>query len=304
MKHAKALRSLAWTSLTAALTLQANAEPVSFDAIGPMLVERCVMCHSGPSAAAGLRLDTLEGLLAGGARGPVVRPGDPGSSELLRRLNGSSQPRMPMTGPPFLSDAEVALFESWIAGGLKAGSAAPSPLPAASRPAAGEPVTYAHVAPLFARHCAKCHSDKGQMGAAPEGYRLTSHAATLSADERARVVPGRPEASELLRRIKGQARPRMPLDGPSYLSADDIQLIETWIVQGARDAEGKPARATAGTRLRLHGTLNANGRLDGLVFSVPVGARIDKFPRPGDYVRLEGRLDASGKVVTERMRRR
>jgi len=142
------------------------------------------------------------------------------------------------------------------------------------------------------------------MGAAPEGYRLTSHAATLSADERARVVPGRPEASELLRRIKGQARPRMPLDGPSYLSADDIQLIETWIVQGARDAEGKPARATAGTRLRLHGTLDANGRLDGLEFSVPVGARIDKFPRPGDYVRLEGLLDASGKVVTERLRRR
>jgi hypothetical protein len=107
MKHA-AMWHLPWTSLTAALTLQANAEPVSFDAIGPMLVERCVMCHSGPSAAAGLRLDTLEGLLAGGAKGPVVRPGDPGSSELLRRLNGSSQPRMPMTGPPFLSDAEVA----------------------------------------------------------------------------------------------------------------------------------------------------------------------------------------------------
>lgn len=304
MKHPKAMRSLHWPSLIAALPLQANAATVDYDAIAPLLGERCVMCHSGPSAAAGLRLDTLEGLLAGSAKGPVVRQGDPASSELLRRLNGSSQPRMPMTGPPFLSDTEVALFESWIVGGLKAGSAAPSPPPAASRPPAGEPVTYAHVAPLFARHCAKCHSDKGQMGAAPEGYRLTSHAAALSADERARVVPGRPEASELLRRIKGQARPRMPLDGPPYLSADDIELIETWIVQGARDAEGKPARATAGTRLRLHGTLDANGRLDGLVFSVPVGARIDKFPRPGDYVRLEGLLDASGKVVIERLRRR
>ena len=304
MKHYRAMRSLAWTSLMGLLALHANAETVSHEAIVPILAARCVICHSGPSAAAGLRLDTFEGLLAGSANGPVVKPGDPASSELLRRLNGSSQPRMPMTGPPFLTDAEIALFESWIAGGLQAGSAPASPPPAPARPAPGEPVTYAHVAPLFARYCAKCHSDNGQMGAAPEGYRLTSHAETLAASERARVVPGNPEASELLRRIKGQARPRMPLDGPPHLGVEETELIELWIVQGARDASGLPAPVPAGAKVRLHGTLGAGGRLDGLEFSVPVGARIDKFPRPGDYVRLEGRLDASGKVVTERLRRR
>jgi len=304
MKHARGIWHLPWASLTAALALQANAATVDYDAIAPLLGERCVMCHSGPSAAAGLRLDTLEGLLAGSAKGPVVRQGDPASSELLRRLNGSSEPRMPMTGPPFLTDAEVALFESWIAAGLKAGSAAPAPPPAASRPAAGEPVTYAHVAPLFARHCAKCHSDKGQMGAAPEGYRLTSHAATLSTDERARVVPGHPEASELLRRIKGLARPRMPLDGPPYLSADDIELIETWIVQGARDASGVPAQIPVGAKVRLHGVMGTDGRIDGLDPGNLVAARRDKLPRPGDYVRLDGRLDGQGQVITERLRRR
>jgi len=304
MKHPKALRSLAWTSLTAALALQANAATVDYDAIAPLLGERCVMCHSGPSAAAGLRLDTLEGLLAGSAKGPAVKQGDPASSELLRRLTGSSQPRMPMTGPPFLTDAQVALFEHWIAGGLKAGNAVPPPTFAAARPAAGEPLTYAHVAPLFARHCAKCHSDRGQMGAAPEAYRLTSHADTLSAAERVRVVPGRPEASELLRRIKGQARPRMPLDGPPYLGAEDIELIETWIVQGARDASGEPAPLPAGARVRLHGVLGADGKLDGLDWDNLAGMRRDKLPRAGDYVRLEGRLDAQGKVVAERLRRR
>jgi mono/diheme cytochrome c family protein len=262
------------------------------------------MCHSGPSAAAGLRLDSLEGVLAGSAKGPVVRAGDPAASELLRRLTGSSQPRMPMTGPPFLSDAEIARVERWIAGGLVAGDARPAAAPAAKRPAPGEPVSYAQVAPLFARHCARCHTDDGKMGPPPEGYRLTSHAATLAADERLRVVPGRPEASELLRRIKGQARPRMPFDGPPWLDAADIALIEAWITQGARDAQGQPARVPAGAKLRLHGTLGADGRIDGLDPGSLAGSRRDKLPRPGDYVRLEGRLDAQGDVVTERLQRR
>jgi hypothetical protein len=142
------------------------------------------------------------------------------------------------------------------------------------------------------------------MGAAPEGYLLTSIADTLSAADRVRVVPGRPAASELLRRIKGQARPRMPLDGPPYLAAEDIALIEAWIVQGARDVSGAPARVPAGARVRLHGVAGSDGRIDGLDPGDLTAVRQDRLPRPGDYVRLEGRLDQQGNVVTERLRRR
>ena len=141
------------------------------------------------------------------------------------------------------------------------------------------------------------------MGAAPDGYRLTSHAETLSPADRVRVVPGRPQASELLRRIKGHARPRMPLDGPPYLSEADILLIESWIAQGARDASGAPVRIPAGARVRLHGVLGADGKLDGLDLGSLDATRRDKPPRPGDYARLEGRLDDQGKVVVERLRR-
>jgi hypothetical protein len=146
-------------------------------------------------------------------------------------------------------------------------------------------VTSAHVATLFARHCARCHSDNGQMGPPPEGYRLTSHASTLAFDERARVVPGNPAASELLRRIKGQARPRMPLDGPPWLDTADVALRSS---TGSRKGRTTPW----GSRRALRPARSC------------AGARIDKFPRPGDYVRLEGRLDAGGKAVTERLRRR
>jgi mono/diheme cytochrome c family protein len=296
--------TLIWLGMLAGLPSTVSA--VTYAEVAPLLAERCVVCHSGGTAAAGLQLDTLQGVLQGSHKRKVVLSGDPAASELIRRLRGSSQPRMPLTGPPFLSDAEIDMFEKWIAGGLSAGTATATPRPPAAqagRPAAGEPVTYAHVAPLFARHCARCHTENGLMGAAPEAYRLTSHADTLSPAERARVVPGRPEASELLRRIKGHARPRMPLDGPPYLSDADIQLVETWIVQGARDASGQPAAVPAGARIRLHGTWE-DGRLDGLAAAPTAATRREKLRRSGDYVRLEGRLDAQGNIAIERLRRR
>jgi mono/diheme cytochrome c family protein len=285
----------------------AGGEDVTFADVAPILRERCVMCHQGPSAPLGLRLDSLDGVLVGSQRGPVVTAGDPPGSELILRLKGESQPRMPMTGPPFLSDQQIDLFERWVAGGLSAGTAeavaAPPRVPA-SGPASGEPVTYAHVAPIFATRCAKCHTEQGQMGPAPEGLRLTSYAQTLSADDRVRVVPGRPEASELVRRIRGQARPRMPFDGPPYLTEEEIRLIEDWVAQGARASDGTPAAVQTGSRVRLHGTLSDLWALDGLPLEVTGHTRIRKSPGPGDYVRVRGRLTADGGVVADRIRRR
>jgi len=296
--------------LLAASPLEAGARSGGGDTyadLAPILAQRCVMCHSGDAASAGLRLDSYESILQGSAKGPVVQAGDPSASELIRRIKGISQPRMPMTGPPFLAEGEIASFERWVAAGLPRGDAARATSPAkaaAPRPAPGEPVTYRHVAPIFAARCAKCHTDKGLMGSAPEGFRLTSYAATLSTADRARLVPGNPHASELVRRIRGQARPRMPFDGPPYLSSDEVRLIEDWIAQGARDSEGRIATIPAGADVRLHGTLGPRWQLDGLDLAVGPGTRIDKAPAPGDYVEVRGRLDAAGNIRVERLRRR
>ena len=279
----------------------------TFADLEPILSQHCVMCHSGNAAPLGLQLDSFESVLKGSTRGPVVKAGDPLGSELIRRLKGISQPRMPMTGPPFLSDSEIALFERWVTAGLPRGSVtqdSPPSRPATLPPAAGETVTYLHVAPILAMRCAKCHAEKGLMGAAPEGYRLTSYDSTLSTADRVRVVPGKPDASELVRRIRGHALPRMPFDGPPYLSDDDIRLIEDWVAHGARDANGKVAPNPAGATVRLHGTLRPGWRLDELELDVGAHTRIDKSPRPGDYVEVRGRLDESGNVKVGRLRRR
>ena len=298
------LMALALTALLMAPAL--HSEPVTrYSDIAPILAQKCTVCHAGESAAAGLRLDSFEAVLKGSTRGAVVKPGAVADSELIRRIKGISQPRMPMTGPPYLSDSEVALFERWIQDGLQQGEpVATTGPPELQRPGPGENVNYSHVAPIFAKRCVKCHSDNGQMGRAPEGYRLNSHAATVSAGDRVRVIPGNPGASELVRRIRGQSRPQMPFDGPPYLEDDEIRLIEDWITQGARNSEGVATNIPVGAEIRLHGRLEAGYKLDGVTLVIGRGTRIDKNPRPGDYVQVRGRIDEAGNIRVERLRRR
>jgi mono/diheme cytochrome c family protein len=77
-------------------------DPVVFADVEPIFLQRCIECHSDSSLRGappeGLRLQTREQILAGGDR-MVVVPGNPGASELVRRIRGQSEPRMPFDGP-------------------------------------------------------------------------------------------------------------------------------------------------------------------------------------------------------------
>jgi hypothetical protein len=64
----------------------------------------------------GLVLDTKAGMKQGGTGGPVMVPGDPKSSRLLKALSyNETDLRMPPTGR--LPDEKIAAFEQWIAAG-------------------------------------------------------------------------------------------------------------------------------------------------------------------------------------------
>ena len=116
---------------TAGSASLAQEAPPGWPAIAALFVERCVMCHSGEHAAVELHLDSYEGALAGSKNGPVLLPGDVSSSELMRRVRGESQPRMPFLGYPLDAD-EIALLEYWIEAGLPEGepASATKPMPA------------------------------------------------------------------------------------------------------------------------------------------------------------------------------
>src|SRR6202041_2044677 len=78
--------------LAAALAIPAAAEHAAIDhfetKIRPVLASRCYPCHSAAAAApqGGLRLDSAEGIRRGGNDGPVIQPGDPDHSLLIRAI--------------------------------------------------------------------------------------------------------------------------------------------------------------------------------------------------------------------------
>lgn len=165
-------------------------------------------------------------------------------------------------------------------------------------------MTFTHVEPIFLQRCAYCHSDGGILGSPPEDLRIVSYETVVGGGERVVIVPGRPEASELLRRILGQALPRMPFDGPPFLDEEQTWLIREWIARGAPDSQGQTAPVPAGGELRLHGILTERWALDGLPLVVTSSTRIDGEVVLGAYVEVRGVLGPNGEVLVERIRER
>jgi len=88
----------------------------------PLLRERCVSCHGALQQKAGLRLDTVAGMLRGGKHGPVLVVGKAEQSVMVLRTSSTdADERMPPEheGQPF-SEAQVALLKQWITDGASA----------------------------------------------------------------------------------------------------------------------------------------------------------------------------------------
>lgn len=107
---------------TQAAEVRSPEAPVWAD-VNAIFVERCVRCHSAQGAGLGLRLDSYAAAIAGSRNGPVLLPNNPDGSELIRRLRGSSLPRMPFLGSP-LPEEDIDLIRRWVDAGLPDGTEA------------------------------------------------------------------------------------------------------------------------------------------------------------------------------------
>jgi uncharacterized membrane protein len=100
---------------------KSEVDPTSFYGmrVQPIFEDKCVLCHNAGKFKGKLRLDTYEHVMHGGKDGPVIRPGETGSSELFRRvtLPPDSKDFMPAEGKPALTAAEIKIIELWISAG-------------------------------------------------------------------------------------------------------------------------------------------------------------------------------------------
>lgn len=109
------------------------------------------------------------------------------------------------------------------------------------------------VSSLLEERCVACHS--GDY--APLGLQLDSHAGLMAGSENgAVVVPGSFESSPIYHRLTGQAEPQMPLDGPPFLEAAEIEMVAAWIAAGANGpAQQEPAVAATVIDARADGAI-------------------------------------------------
>lgn len=122
-----------------------------FDSIqSHVFTPMCTACHAGGGALQGLRLDAISSydLLVGVPSNEQpstlrVKPGDPGNSYLVQKLEGNAAvgARMPLGGP-YLDQATIDVIRQWITDGAQrsaSGAAASKPFAlATSAPADGD----------------------------------------------------------------------------------------------------------------------------------------------------------------------
>ena len=84
--------------------------------VRPIFREHCLNCHNQTKKQNDLALDRYETVMAGGASGEAVKPGDPDNSYLYALVTHKDTPHMPPNQDP-LPKAKLELIRQWIAGG-------------------------------------------------------------------------------------------------------------------------------------------------------------------------------------------
>lgn len=195
----------------------------------PILQAKCLSCHGDKGRKADLDLRSQAAILKGGESGPAIVPNKPLQSLLYEKVH---QGAMPPSKKNRLSEAEVAVIRRWIETGA---SGEASTVPA---------VTQHDVIPILLRRCTVCHGTRVKEN----DLDLRTKAAMLKGGKSGPViVPGKPEKSLLIEKIRSDAMP--PLRRLVEVSIKPIEPAETemlarWIALGAPEVAMEPDAAS------------------------------------------------------------
>ncbi len=224
--------------------------------IRPILAENCISCHGADAKKrkGELRLDIREGALAEGEDGTfIIVPGKPDESEFFRRVT-TEHPRdlmPPRRTKKELTKRQIELLRRWIEQGAKYGGHGEIIPPAPVRPNSGPPLPKVepeaqnglpkkiefgrHVRPILSENCFTCHGSDAKARRARLRLDVREGALAERGEGIFAIVPGKPDSSELYRRITADdPADRMPRSKTGEkLSDHQIALLRQWIEQGA-----------------------------------------------------------------------
>lgn len=219
-------------------------EEVSFkDEIAPWLITTCGNCHIN-NRRGQFSMATFAELMKGPPEGTVLFAGSDTGNRIVEVIESGDMPR----GGGKVSPEQLAGLKQWIAAGAtfdgpsptaaltsyaKAAEAAPTAPVMKAQPATGsETVSFASdIAPILKENCNGCHIAGRQ---ASGGFRMDNFEQLLrGGDSGAVIASANPDESLLIKKLRGMAGQRMPAGGRPPLPEKQIELISTWIREGA-----------------------------------------------------------------------
>lgn len=224
--------------------------------VAPLLVERCGGCHV-QRARGEFSMASYVSLAKGSADGSVIMAGDGKGSRLIEVIVSGDMPR---GGGAKLPPEDIELLTKWINEGAKfdgpdsaapltsfAATAAPTKVPKRRKvridPAdPSDKIRFTRdVGPLVVEHCLGCHGGRNPRA----GFSATTFERLLQGGDNGPViVAGMPAESLIVKKLKGTAGARMPLN-TQPLDDDEIRRFEDWIAAGAKFDGGDAEMALA-----------------------------------------------------------
>jgi len=219
--------------------------------IAPLLIAKCGRCHVNDNKGM-FSIGNYDELMKGPKEGKVVFPGDADGSRLVEVIVSGDMPR----GGLKVSPEELAILKQWIMDGAKFDGPADktkeslSKLVPDAKPAdaptlqvmkstGNETVSFSNeLAGVLANQCGGCHGTMRPR----ENFSLATFQALLKGgDSGPPIVPGNPEESLLVKKLKGTGGGQRMPQGKPPLEDAFIAKIETWIKEGATFDSSDPA---------------------------------------------------------------
>ncbi len=217
---------------------------VSFkDDIAPWMITLCANCHI-TKRSGDFSLGTYNDLMKGSKAGKVLFAGSAQGNRLVEVIESGDMPR----GGGKVSKEQLEKLSKWIAEGAKFDGPNPTaPLSSyakgdapkapeemvAKKPTGKETVSFARdIAPILVENCSGCHIAGRQAQA---NFRMDTFAQLLRGGDGGKVIVSeKPTESLLVKKLNGEGGgQRMPAGGRPALSPEKIELISTWIREGA-----------------------------------------------------------------------